>query len=343
VVIPRGTSSSQAVRLLADNGVIRSPAVFRTLLWATRSAGRIRFGEYTFPSPPSALETWRKLTSGDVTRFDVVLPPGTNLHDMDRTLSELGLTAKGEFLETARRPALLARLGIPGESAEGFLFPDTYRLVKGDSAEEILEILYRRFRQALSPELEREIARSGYSLEQVVTIASIIEKETGSDPERPLVSAVIRNRLALGMPLQMDPTVIYGRKIFGKEITKEDLRADNPYNTYTRRGLPPGPICSPGLPSIRAALSPAPEKYLYFVSRNDGTHRFSGTLGEHNRAVEQYWKSVAAGKEAEARKEGGGAEGSGAEEGRDGGAGSAGAQGSGKPPAAPDGRRGSKR
>jgi UPF0755 protein len=315
------------VRLLHEKGVIFHPSTFRLLLWVTGSAGRIQFGEYTFPSPPSALETWRKLVGGDVTRFDVTFPPGSNLFDMDRALSGLGLVAEGEFLEAATRPGLLRRLGIPGDSAEGFLFPDTYRFVKGHSAEEIVEVLYRRFRRALTPELEEEIARSGLSLLQVVTMASVIEKETGVDGERPLVSAVIRKRISLGMPLQMDPTVIYGRRIFGREITREDLRARTPYNTYTNRGLPPGPICNPGLPSLQAALRPAPEGYLYFVSRNDGSHRFTRTLPEHNRAVAEYREAVARERAAKARE---GAAGGGTDNGSTGGGG--GEKGNGKPP-----------
>jgi UPF0755 protein len=243
-----------------------------------------------------------------VTRFDVTHPPGANIHDLDRTLSSLGLAAEGEFLAAATNKGLLARLGIPGGSAEGFLFPDTYRLVKGQGAEEVVELLYRRFRRALTPELEGEIAASGLSLLEVVTMASVIEKETGVEAERPLVSAVIRKRLAAGMPLQMDPTVIYGRKAFGREITKEDLRTPTPYNTYTRKGLPAGPVCSPGLPSIRAALRPAPEGYLYFVSRNDGTHAFSRTLAEHNRAVARYRDALARERAAAEGVQGGGAD-----------------------------------
>jgi len=158
------------------------------------------------------------------------------------------------------------------------------------SPEEILGVMVRRFRRKFTPEMESKAEEDGFTLHQIVTIASIIEKETGLDQEKPLVSEVIRKRLSIHMPLQMDPTVIYGLKKFGGNLTKKDLRTPNPYNTYRNRGLPPGPICNPGLSSLIAAVGPAETDYLYFVSRNDGSHQFSRTLQEHNRAVAVYQK-----------------------------------------------------
>jgi UPF0755 protein len=205
---------------------------------------------------------------------------------------EQSLAEPEGFLAAAASPAALERLEIPAGSAEGYLSPDTYYLVKPITPEEILETMVRMFRRKFTPEMERKAKAAGLSVHEVVTIASIIEKETGIDREKPLVSAVIRRRLALGMPLQMDPTVIYGAKRFDGKVTRKDLLAPGPYNTYLNRGLPPGPIANPGRSSLEAALAPAEADYLYFVSRNDGSHTFSKTLEEHNRAVEEYRKGV---------------------------------------------------
>ncbi|HEX2719743.1 MAG TPA: endolytic transglycosylase MltG, partial [Candidatus Deferrimicrobium sp.] len=207
-------------------------------------------------------------------------------------LEEKKLATAKAFLATAASPAVLRRLEIPGESAEGYLFPDTYTLVKPVTPEEILEFMVRQFRRKAPPDAEKQAGEAGLSMHQVVTIASIIEKETGLEEEKPIVSAVIRRRLALGMPLQMDPTVIYGVKRFDGTVTRKDLRTAGPYNTYLNLGLPPGPIANPGLASLAAALNPSKTEYLYFVSKNDGSHTFSRTLPEHLRAVEQFRRAA---------------------------------------------------
>jgi len=289
-LVPRGSSSSEVSRLLAAKNILRHPLIFRMLVVGTRTGKRMRHGEYSFPDPPSAVEVWWKLYRGEVTHYAVTVPEGSNLYDIAEILGRRELADPGKFLETAASPAVLRRLGIPGATAEGFLFPETYQLEKSMSAEDILEIMARQFRQRFLPEWEARAREAGYSLLEIVTIASIIEKETGVKEEEPLVSAVIRNRLALGMPLQMDPTVIYGLKRFGAELTKKDLQTQSPYNSYVNRGLPPGPIANPGISAIRAALFPADADYLYFVSRNDGSHAFSRTLQEHNRGVASYRK-----------------------------------------------------
>lgn len=299
VRIPKGSSYPEIVRILKDAGVLRHPVVFRVLVVVTRSGTKLQHGEYAFPAPPSALDLLRKITEGDVTKYHVTIPDGSTLYDIARTLGELELADPGAFVAAATSPGLVNRLGIPADTAEGFLFPDTYLLVKDMKEEEILRIMARRFAQKFPPDPEGADPADGFTRNEIVTIASIIEKETGVEAEKPLVSAVIRRRLALGMPLQMDPTVIYGLKKFGKPLTKKDLLTPNPYNTYLNRGLPPGPISNPGLSSLTAAMRPADTKYLYFVSRNDGTHRFSETLAEHNRAVAEFRRSRSA-KTAEA-------------------------------------------
>jgi UPF0755 protein len=288
VTVPRGSRLPEVVSALREGGVLRRPLVFRALVYLTLTSRRLHYGEYTFSRPPSTFEVWRKVYHGDVVTYRVTVPPGANLYDVAALLNEHSLAEPEAFLAAATSPAELERLEIPGGSAEGYLYPETYTLVKTVTPEEILEDMVRMFRKRFTPEMERKAKASGFSLHQVVTIASIIEKETGIDGEKPLVSAVIRRRLALGMPLQMDPTVIYGVRRFDGTVTRKDLRTPGPYNTYTSRGLPPGPIANPGMPALEAALTPADADYLYFVSRNDGSHTFSRTLEEHNRAVEAF-------------------------------------------------------
>jgi len=288
VTVPRGSRLPDVVTVLEEGGVLPHPLAFRALVLLTFSDRRLRYGEYAFPQPPSVIETWDKLVHGDVVNYEVRVLPGANMYDVADLLKKDSLCEPEAFLAAATSPAVLGRLEIPGVSAEGYLFPDTYNFVKPVAPEEILEIMVRQFRRKIPPETERRAKEQGLSLHQVVTIASIVEKETGIEKEKPLVSAVIRKRMALGMPLQMDPTVIYGVRRFDGTVTRKDLRTPGPYNTYMNRGLPPGPIANPGLASLAAALSPSETEYLYFVSNNDGSHTFSLTLHEHNLAVDRY-------------------------------------------------------
>ncbi|OIP34304.1 MAG: hypothetical protein AUK27_07760 [Deltaproteobacteria bacterium CG2_30_66_27] len=287
LLVPKGSRVPEVIGILREGGVLPHPLAFRALVLLTFTGRRLHYGEYAFPSPPSAFEAWWRLIRGDVNKYEVTVPPGANLYDIAELLEKKKLVAAEAFLAAAASPEVLRRLEIPGESAEGYLFPDSYYFVKPVTPEEVLEIMVRQFRRKVPPDTETRAREAGLSLHQVVTIASIIEKETGAEEEKPLVSGVIRRRLTLGMPLQMDPTVIYGVKRFDGTVTRKDLRTAGPYNTYLNRGLPPGPIANPGLAALAAALNPSAEEYLYFVSRNDGTHMFSRTLPEHNRAVEQ--------------------------------------------------------
>ncbi len=288
VFIPKGSTFPEIEKTLNEKGVLRYPVVFRVLVIGTMTAGKLQHGEYAFPAPPSAFEVWRKIAYGDVAKYQVIIPDGSTVYDIAQTLGDLELADSSTFLETATAPEIARSLDIPGKTLEGYLYPDTYTLVKNMSAKEILGVMVRRFRRKFGPELESKAKEEGLTLNEVVTIASIIEKETGVEAEKPLVSAVIRKRLSRGMPLQMDPTVIYGLKKFGRILTKKDLRTPHPYNTYLNPGLPPGPISNPGLSSLKAAVEPADVDYLYFVSRNDGSHQFSRTLREHNEAVMIY-------------------------------------------------------
>ncbi|HEX7519589.1 MAG TPA: endolytic transglycosylase MltG [Candidatus Deferrimicrobium sp.] len=292
VLVPKGSPLPEVVRILREDGILPHPLAFRALVLLTFSGRRLHYGEYAFPTPPSAFEAWRRLVRGDVIKYEVTVPPGANLYDVAELLKKKKLATAEAFLTTAASPDVLRRLEIPGESAEGYLFPDSYTFVKPITPEEILEFMVRQFRRKIPPDAEKRAEEAGLSLHQVVTIASIIEKEAGVEEEKPIVSAVIRRRLALGMPLQMDPTVIYGVKRFDGTVTRKDLRAAGPYNTYLNQGLPPGPIANPGTAALVAALNPSKAEYLYFVSRNDGSHTFSRTLPEHNRAVERFRRAV---------------------------------------------------
>ncbi len=292
VLVPKGSPLPEVVGIFREGEILPHPFAFRALVLLTFSGRQLHYGEYAFPTPPSAFEAWRKLVHGDVIKYEVTVPPGANLYDVAKLLEEKNLAPAEAFLATATSSAVLGRLDIPGESAEGYLFPDSYILVKPVTPGEILEFMVRQFRRKVPPDAEKRAKEAGLSLHQVVTIASIIEKETGLEEEMPIVSAVIRRRLALGMPLQMDPTVIYGMKRFDGTVTRKDLRTAGPYNTYLNRGLPPGPISNPGAAALAAALNPSKEDYLYFVSRNDGSHTFSRTLPEHNRAVEEFRRAA---------------------------------------------------
>jgi UPF0755 protein len=297
VFVPKGSPAREVVRILREDRILPRPLAFHALVLVTFSGRRLHYGEYAFPTPASAYEAWRRLTRGDVINYEVLVPPGANLYDVAEQIEEKKLATAEGFLTAAASPAVLERLEIPGESVEGYLFPDKYTFVKPVTPEEILESMVREFRRNVPPDAEKQAKEAGLSLHQAVTIASIIEKETSVEEEKPIVSAVIRRRLALGMPLQMDPTVIYGAKRFDGTVTRKDLRTAGPYNTYLNRGLPPGPIANPGLAALVAALNPSNAEYLYFVSKNDGTHAFSRTLSEHNLAVERLRRAVREGEE----------------------------------------------
>ena len=292
VLVPKGIPAREVVRILREGRILPHPLAFHALVLVTFSGRGLHYGEYAFPTPPSAFDAWRRLVRGDVIKYEVTVHPGANLYDVAKLLEGEKLVTAEVFLATAASPAVLRRLGIPGESAEGYLFPESYIFVKPVTPEEILEFMVRQFRRKVPPDAEKRAKEAGLSLHQVVTIASIIEKETGVEEEKPIVSAVIRNRLAIGMPLQMDPTVIYGVKRFDGTVTRTDLRTAGPYNTYLNRGLPPGPISNPGLAALDAALTPSKAEYLYFVSNNDGSHTFSRTLPEHIRAVERFRRAA---------------------------------------------------
>jgi UPF0755 protein len=282
-----GMTFKQVTLALEREELVRSR--YPLLLWArVMGAGRgIKAGEYRLNPGMSPLAILAVLSKGAVILHPITLPEGLTKLQIGQLLSERGLVDKERFLSLTEDPEVAARYGIRGATLEGFLFPDTYHFSRGLSPEFILDVLVRRFQEVVPPRI-KEGPETGLNLEQIVTLASIVEKETGLAEERPLVASVFLNRLERGMRLGSDPTVIYGIKDFDGRLRRKDLTESTPYNTYVNLGLPPGPIASPGLDSIMAVLYPAKSDYLYFVSKNDGSHYFSKTYAEHNRAVDYY-------------------------------------------------------
>ena len=273
---------------LAEAGVVRSRVALVGLAVARGSLRRLKAGEYEVPRDASTLDVLELLESGRVRQHLVLQPEGATLGELARALEAERLASATDILQAAADERLRHTLGVEGPTLEGYLFPDTYQFVRGMSPDEMLTRMVQRLRSKLTPELVARAKARGLGVHQLLTLASIVEREAIDPQERPTIAAVFWNRLRLDMPLQADPTVQYA---VGKErhaLTRADLASDSPYNTYTHRGLPPGPIASPGLASIEAVLDPAPVPYLYFVKRDDRRHQFSTTAAEHNAAVARY-------------------------------------------------------
>jgi UPF0755 protein len=273
---------------LADAGVVRSRAAFIALSAARGSVRRLKAGEYEVPRDASTIDVVGLLESGRVRQHIVLHPEGATISELARVLEAARLAPADDVTRAAHDPEVLKTLGVDAPSLEGYLFPDTYQFVRGMSVEEMLGRMVQRTRSRLTPERLAKAKALGLDAHGLLTLASIVEREAVDPDERRLISAVFWNRLHLDMPLQADPTVQYAVGKERRTLTRADLATDNPYNTYVRRGLPPGPIASPGVPAIDAALDPAPVKYLYFVARDDRRHTFSTTMGEHNVAVSRY-------------------------------------------------------
>lgn len=291
VDIPPGSGASAIGTRLAAAGVIRDRLTFRAALWLSGRSRDLKAGEYRFDKPATTLEVIDRLARGDVYRRLVTFPEGLTIAEMARVFEQRGFGTAADFERAASNTSLVADLDPSAPDLEGYLFPETYAFPRGTSAEDVVAQMVAHFKRAYDADLRAKAASAGLSTRQVMTIASLVEKETGRADERPIVAAVYRNRLAAGMPMQADPTVIYGLNKAGRytgNLTRDDLQFESPYNTYRNAGLPPGPIAAPGRTSLAATLDPAPVKYLYFVSRNDGSHVFAETLAEHNRNVQEW-------------------------------------------------------
>jgi UPF0755 protein len=271
-----------------DEGVVRSLRAFVFLGKIKGLSNSIQAGELKFRTDMTSNQALDVLVRGKAVSYQVTIPEGYNVQMVAALLAEKGLGEADRFMELAKEGEFARGLGVPADSLEGFLFPDTYSWPKGLSEEDILSRMVSKYSSVFTDAMRSRAEEMGMSEFEVVTLASIIEKETGAPEEREQVSAVFHNRLKKGYRLQTDPTVIYGLKNFNGDLTKKDLRTDHPYNTYTRSGLPVGPIANPGEASLKAVLSPARVSYLYFVARGDGTHVFSNNLVDHNKAVAIY-------------------------------------------------------
>jgi UPF0755 protein len=293
IFIRRGTPLKKVSEVLEQERIIKNRYFFVFLATLLGKKASIKAGEYEFHTPMLPLEVLSALAKGQVKRHLVTIPEGFTLSQIAQLLENSNLVEKKGFLQKTSSPPFINALGLSqlaGPTLEGYLFPDTYHLLREMDPEEVIRMMVYQFRKVLGPDFARWASELGISEREVVILASIIEKETSLSEEKPLISAVFHNRLKKKIPLQSDPTVIYGIKNFNGNLTKEDLMRPTPYNTYVIAGLPPTPICNPGKDSLLAAVHPAPVSYLYFVSKNDGSHYFSSDIEEHNRAVWKYQK-----------------------------------------------------
>jgi UPF0755 protein len=289
VFIQEGLSLKEVASELEKRNIIVSKALFG--LWGKimGSSRRIQAGEYRLSPNMPPIKILQVLTAGVVITYPVTFPEGYTIEQIADVLDKSGLVEKANFISLAHNPAVLKQYNIAGPSLEGYLYPDTYYLPRGIPSSAAIDTMVNRFRQLTGP-LEKRAEVVGMTMEGVIILASIVEKETGLAEERPMIASVFLNRLKQGMRLESDPTVIYGIKGFSGNLTRKDLKEPTPYNTYVIQGLPIGPIANPGLEAIKAVLFPEETDYLYFVSKNDGSHQFSKTLAEHNKAVRLYQK-----------------------------------------------------
>ena len=286
--IPRGTGFLKVVEILDGAGLVTNKPFFYTLAIAKGAVRQIRAGEYELSSGMSPLDIIDMLVQGRTKSYFVTIPEDFTARDVAARLASFRLVNEKEFLALASDKIFLASLGVKSESAEGYLYPETYKFDRTMGARDIMKTMVQQFWKVVTPDLRKRASDMGMSMTQVLTVASIIGKETGYKDEKPLVSAVFHNRLRKGMKLQSDPTAVYNIENFEGVVRKRHLLLDHPYNTYKIAGLPPGPIGNPDIVSIKAALYPARVEYLYFVANNNGSHNFSTTLQSHNQAVSKY-------------------------------------------------------
>ncbi len=303
VLIPRGVPLAKIGTLLQQEGIISQPTAFKILAKLTGGNRRMKAGEYAFKTEMGPLNALFVFYYSTPIEHVVTIPEGWNVRQIASILAAQHLVdpAKFTLLALSKKSAEKHRLKSP--NLEGFLYPDTYSFSRVDGEDRILDIMVQHFFAKVSPSLIAEAKQKGMSLEELVTLASIIEKETGASSERELISSVFHNRLQKRMRLQSDPTTIYGIENFNGNLTRKDLTTPTPYNTYTISGLPPGAICSPGLAALVATVRPAKSGYLYFVANQNREHVFSETYAAHSRAVNQFQKRRASPRQADSTRE----------------------------------------
>lgn len=288
VVIYPGQGFSQTLQTLESEGIVSQPDKFRFYARLKGFDKQLKAGEYSISGSMSPADILHTMVKGRVKLYRVTIPEGYNIKQIAILISAAGMVPVETFINTAMNEDFAKEMGIAVGTFEGYLFPETYYFPKGTDARKIISTMVRRFRDVFKEEWKERAENIDFSVHEVVTLASIIEKETGASFERPLISSVFHNRLKRGMRLEADPTVIYGLKNFNGNLTRKHLMTPTPYNTYLIYGLPAGPIANPGKAAIEAALFPADTNYLYFVSKKDNTHQFSTNIRDHNNAVKKY-------------------------------------------------------
>jgi UPF0755 protein len=290
---PKGTSTEAMADELARNGVIRYSWQF-LLARALNPGKRLQAGEYQFTHADTTSDVLNRIARGDVFFYELVVPEGSNIFDIAAIVGRFDFLKASDFLRAARNPALIRDLAPHAPTLEGYLFPATYRITRATTVQQLCSMMTAHFRKQWR---ELQAQANSKSVSDVVTLASLVEKETGRPEDRPIVASVYENRLRKGMALDCDPTTIYAALLDARyrgTIYRSDLDSDNAYNTYRHPGLPPGPIANPGVASLKAALAPAETNYLYFVAKPDGSggHQFSETMAQHDIAVEQYRRAA---------------------------------------------------
>ena len=283
--IKPGTSAWEISRQLEEKGVITDSLMFMAIATGTGKVTHLQAGTYVFEGRHYPLDIMHILFKGRTLKYRITIPEGSTIFDIASIVAETGLLSREEFFNSAQDPETTAFFGIDAPSMEGFPYPDTYYLAPHMTPREIMGKMVERFHEVFTGDMLRRAQELDMSVVQVVILASIIEKEAVLSREMPIISSVFHNRLKCGMRLQSDPTAIYGIDGFRRRISSKDLKRDTPYNTYRYGGLPPGPICNPGVKAISAALWPADTKYLFFVSQGNGTHYFSRSHTEHRDAI----------------------------------------------------------
>lgn len=290
---PKGTSTQAMADELAQNGVIRYSWQF-IMTRALHRGAKLKAGEYQFARADNASNIFNRIARGDVFFYELVVPEGANMFDIAASVGRFDFLKSADFLRAARDPALIRDLAPQAPTLEGYLFPATYRITRSTTVEQLCALMTSQFRKQWR---DLQAAEHSQPVNDIVTLASLVEKETGRPEDRPIVASVYENRLAKGMALDCDPTTIYAALLEARyrgTIYRSDLASDNAYNTYRHTGLPPGPIANPGAASLKAALMPAETDYLYFVAKADGSggHQFSKTIEQHNAAVQQYRRAA---------------------------------------------------
>jgi UPF0755 protein len=291
VEIASGLGTRAIGTLLVRAGVVCDLTTWRLAVWRSGQATALKAGEYRFSGALPPADVVARIARGDVYLRSITFPEGLTIRQMAAIYEDAGFGPARDFAAAAGEVQLVSAFDPDARNLEGYLFPDTYSLPRTTSASDLVRRMVGRFESVMTPALRQSAQARGLSIREAVTLASLVEKETAAPDERPLVAAVYHNRLRQRMGLQCDPTVIYALELRGRfngNLTRADLTVNSPYNTYRYRGLPPGPIAAPGRMSLEAAVRPAPVDYLYFVSRNDGSHAFATSLADHSRNVKKY-------------------------------------------------------